>query len=274
MDADKPATGVIYWMLNNAWPSLHWHLYDYFMNPAGAYFGAKKANELVHIQYSYDTNGIVLVNHTLDDVHGLQANIRVRNLDGSVRYEKHLQNIDLAGNHTRSLAALPAIAGLSPAYFIELDLASSDGKPVSRNVYWLSTRADVLDWANSNWYLTPLTQYADLTSLRSLPAATSEVRATTRREGNVDVTTVTLSVPASSKAMALFQHVSIKRGAHGNLALPILWNDNDVTLWPGESMVLTARYASQETAEPVVEVSGWNVPAQSVPVATTRGADH
>jgi exo-1,4-beta-D-glucosaminidase len=244
------------------------------MNPAGAYFGAKKANELVHIQYSYDSNGIVLVNHGLDDVHGLQADIRVRNLDGSVRYEKRLQNIDLAGNHTQSLATLPSIAGLSPTYFIELDLVASDGKPVSRNVYWLSTRQDVLDWAGSNWYLTPLTQYADLTALQSLPTATSEVHATTRREGKVDVTTVTLSVPASSKAVALFQHVSIRRGAHGDLALPIQWTDNDVTLWPGESMVLTARYASQGTAAPVVEVSGWNVPVQSVPAAAGQGTDH
>jgi exo-1,4-beta-D-glucosaminidase len=274
MDAAKPATGVIYWMLNNAWPSLHWHLYDYFMNPAGAYFGAKKANEPVHIQYSYDSKGIVLVNHALDDAHGLQATIRVRNLDGSVRYEKRLQNIDLAGNHTRPLETLPAIAGLSPAYFIELDLVAADSKPVSRNVYWLSTRADTLDWANSNWYLTPVTQYGDLTALQSLPAATSEVRATTRHEGNDDVTTVTLSVPASSKAVALFQHVSIRRGTHGDLALPIRWNDNDVTLWPGESITLTARYASQGAAEAVVEVSGWNVQAQSVPASATQETDH
>lgn len=273
MDAAKPATGVIYWMLNNAWPSLHWHLYDYFMNPAGAYFGAKKANELVHIQYSYDSRDIVLVNHALDDAHGLQANIRVRNLDGSVRYEKHLQGIDLAGNHTKALATLPSIANLSSAYFIELDLASSDGKPVSRNVYWLSTRQDVLDWAKSNWYLTPLTQYADLTALKSLPAATSEVRATTMREGNDSVTTVTLSVPAASKTVALFQHVSIRRGAQGDLALPIRWNDNDITLWPGESIVLTARYASQGTTDPIVEVSGWNVTTQSIPAAM-QGAVH
>lgn len=274
MDAARPATGVIYWMLNNAWPSLHWHLYDYYMNPAGAYFGAKKANELVHIQYSYDSHDIVLVNHALDDVHGLQANVRVRNLDGSVRYEKRLQGIDLAGNHTRQLTTLPAIANLSPTYFIELDLTAADGEPISRNVYWLSTRADTLDWKHSNWYLTPLTQYADLTALQSLPAATSQVRATTRREGKDNVTTVTLSVPASSKAVALFQHVSIRRGAQGDLALPIRWNDNDVTLWPGESVVLTARYASQGTAAPVVEVNGWNLPNQSAPTETTQGTDH
>jgi exo-1,4-beta-D-glucosaminidase len=273
MDATNPSTGVIYWMLNNAWPSLHWHLYDYFLNPAGAYFGARKANEPVHIQYAYGSRAIVLVNHTSTDAHGLQADIRVRNLDGSVRYRRHLKDIDLAGNHTRSLAMLPAPAGLSGVYFVELELASADGKPVSRNVYWLSTRPDKLDWAHSNWYLTPLTQYADLTALQSLPAATSEVRATRQRTRAGDVVTVTLAVPASSRAVAFFQHVSIRQSAGGRLVLPILWSDNDVTLWPGESVTLTAHYAGQGTAAPVVEVGGWNVPVRSFPVVAEGGAE-
>jgi exo-1,4-beta-D-glucosaminidase len=267
MDAAKPSTGVIYWMLNNAWPSLHWHLYDYFLNPAGAYFGAKIANEPVHIQYSYDTRAIMLVNHTLTREHGLRAVIRERNLDGRVAYERRLQDIDLAGNATRQLETLAAPAGLSRTYFIELELASADGKPISRNVYWLSTQTDELDWAHSNWYLTPVTRYADLTPLQSLPTATSETRATMRREGAEDIATVTLTVPSSSKAVALFQHVSIKRSAGGEPIAPILWSDNDVTLWPGESLTLTAHVATTGAAMSVVEVSGWNVPTQSVPVA-------
>ena len=35
------STGVIQWMLNNAWPSNIWHLYDYYLRPGGGYFGAK-----------------------------------------------------------------------------------------------------------------------------------------------------------------------------------------------------------------------------------------
>jgi exo-1,4-beta-D-glucosaminidase len=270
MDSANPSTGVIYWMLNNAWPSLHWHLYDWYMNPAGAYFGAKKANEPVHIQYAYETRAIVLVNHTLTDAHGLRARVRVRNLDGSVRYDKSFAGLDLAGNRTLSVTQLPPISGLSPTYFVELSLTSSDGQPVSRNVYWLSMQKDVLDWKHSNWYLTPVTQYADLTALQSLPAATSNVHATTRREGDDNVTTVTLSVPESSKAVALFQHLSIRQSAQGELALPILWSDNDVTLWPGESLTVTARYAAKGIAAPVVEVSGWNVPVQHVPAARAK----
>jgi exo-1,4-beta-D-glucosaminidase len=272
MDAAKPATGIIYWMLNNAWPSLHWHLYDYFLNPAGAYFGAKKANEPVHIQYSYDTRAIVLVSHTLESQRGLQASIRVRNLDGGIAYERRFEDIELAGNATRQLVALPALAGLSRVHFIELELASAGGLPVSRNVYWLSTQTDELDFPHSNWYLTPVTQYADLTALQSLPAATSEVRATLRHEGAEDVTTVTLTVPASSRTVALFQHVSIRQSAGGEPIVPILWNDNDVTLWPGESLTLTARFAAPGAAPPVVEVSGWNVPTRRVPVAVDSRA--
>jgi exo-1,4-beta-D-glucosaminidase len=271
MDAAKPSTGVIYWMLNNAWPSLHWHLYDYFLNPAGAYFGAKIANEPLHIQYSYDTRAIMLVNHTLNREHGLRAVIRVRNLDGSVAYEQRLKDIDLKGNGAQQLAMLPALDGLSRTYFIELELASAAGKSISRNVYWLSTQTDELDWANSTWYLTPVTRYADLTPLQSLPTATSEVHVTMRHEGAEDIASVTLTVPPSSKAVALFQHVSIKQSAGGEPILPIQWSDNDVTLWPGESLTLTAHFATSGAATPVVELTGWNVPTISVPVAVEIG---
>src|SRR3979411_3065948 len=187
----------------------------------------------------------MLVNHTLTREHGLRALIRVRNLDGSVAYERRLQGIDLAENGARQLAMLPALDGLARAYFIQNEL----------------------DWAHSNWYLTPVTRYADLTPLQSLPTATAKVRATMRHEGAEDIASVTLTVPPSSKAVALFQHVSIKRPAGGELMLPILWSDNDVTLWPGESLTLTARLATPGAEAPVVEVSGWNVPTISVPIA-------
>jgi exo-1,4-beta-D-glucosaminidase len=267
MGAANPATGVIYWMLNNAWPSLHWHLYDYYLNPAGAYYGAKKANEPLHIQYSYDLHTVMVVNHTLEDRHGLVASVKVRNLDGSVRFEKQVPGIELQGNHAQSVLDLPAVEGLSPVYFIELELTGADGKQASRNVYWLSTRPDKLDWAKSNWYLTPLTQYGDFTALATLPRATHEVKVATARDGDDEVATVTLSVPASSPAVAMQEHLSIRRGAGGELALPVRWTDNDVTLWPGQSVVLTARYPARGNAAAVVEVSGWNT-------AATQGTKH
>lgn len=264
MDAANPSTGVIYWMLNNAWPSLHWHLYDYFLNPAGAYFGAQVANEPLHIQYSYDTKAILLVNHTLQDERGLKAIIRVRNMDGSVRFEKRLQHLNVSGNSTREAMKLPRLDGLSSVYFVELELASGQGKPVSRNVYWLATQMDELDWQNSNWYLTPVKKYADLTALQTLPAVSSEIHASMQQQGAETVATVTLSLPAASKGVAMFQHVSLKRTAAGDPVVPILWSANDVTLWPGESVSLTAHFPAQGAEQAVVEISGWHVPPRTV----------
>ncbi len=60
-DADKPATGVVYWMFNSGWTSLHWQLMDRYLDQGGAYFGAKKANEPLHVQYSYDDRSVVVV---------------------------------------------------------------------------------------------------------------------------------------------------------------------------------------------------------------------
>lgn len=43
------------WMLNSAWPSNVWHLYDFFLVPDAGYHATRAAcAALLHIQYSYD----------------------------------------------------------------------------------------------------------------------------------------------------------------------------------------------------------------------------
>ena len=50
----KPlATGIVQWMLNAAWPKMYWQLYDYYLMPGGAFYGARKANQPVNISYDY-----------------------------------------------------------------------------------------------------------------------------------------------------------------------------------------------------------------------------
>src|SRR5256884_9737413 len=75
------ATGVIQWMLNNAWPSLIWHLYDFYLVPAGGYFGTKKTCEPVHVQYFYDGNSVYVINTTHEDLKGMKVSARIYNID-------------------------------------------------------------------------------------------------------------------------------------------------------------------------------------------------
>ena len=52
------ATGVVQWMGANPWPSLIWHTYDYYLYPAGTYFGMKKSMEPLHVMYSYKSHEV------------------------------------------------------------------------------------------------------------------------------------------------------------------------------------------------------------------------
>ena len=62
------ATGVIQWMYNSAWPKLWWQLYDYYLQPNGAFYGARKAGEPVHILYNYGNQEIAAVNSSATPV--------------------------------------------------------------------------------------------------------------------------------------------------------------------------------------------------------------
>src|SRR5260370_34368205 len=79
------ATGVIQWMLNNSWPSLIWHLYDYHLVPAGGYFGTKKSMELAHVQDCYHDNSVAGGNSRYETIPGAKESAKHYNLDAKGR---------------------------------------------------------------------------------------------------------------------------------------------------------------------------------------------
>jgi exo-1,4-beta-D-glucosaminidase len=252
------ATGVIQWMLNNAWPSTIWHLYDYYLRPGGGYFGAKRALERLHPLYSYDDRSIYVVSSSYTDVRGLKLSTRVYNLDMS---EKFRQNsaLNAAADSTAKVLTLPDIQDLSPTYFLSLRLEDAAGNVVGSNFYWLSTKPETLDWQKSSWNTTPTSSFADYTALSRLPKVKLRVTSRSERKGEESLTHVTLENP--SKALAFFVRLKVTKGAKGEEILPVIWQDNYISLLPGEKREITASYRSAElgTARPGVEVSGWNV---------------
>lgn len=248
------ATGVIQWMQNNAWPGMIWHLYDFYLRPGGSYFGAKKAGEPLHVQFAYDDRSVVVVNSTLQEHRGLKATARVLDL-ASKELLARTAPVDVGPDGSVKVLKVEEPPGLTPTYFLFLQLDDAAGRTVSRNVYWLSTKKDVLAWDKSEWYYTPVTDYADLTGLQQLPPA--EVKASARFESGR--ARVTLQNP--SKALAFLVHLAVRKGPDGEEVLPVLWDDNYLTLLPGETREIEAAYAPKDlgSATPVVTVDGWNV---------------
>jgi exo-1,4-beta-D-glucosaminidase len=252
------STGVIQWMLNNAWPSMIWHLYDYYLRPGGGYFGAKRAMEALHPVYGYDDHSIWLVSSQYEDVKGLKLTTKIYNLDMTEKFS-HEDSADAAADSTAKIFTLPDVDGISPTYFVALRLTDSTGKLVGSNFYWLSTKPETIDWSKSTWWMTPTDSYADYTALSQLPKVKLKVTSRTERKGEESITHVTLENP--SKSLAFFVRLKINKGAKGEEMLPVVWQDNYISLLPGENREVTATYRTDEgeAAKPAVEVSGWNV---------------
>jgi exo-1,4-beta-D-glucosaminidase len=250
------STGVIQWMLNNAWPSIIWHLYDFYLRPGGGYFGAKKAMEPLHAIYGYDDRSIAVLSSQYEDAPGLQLTVKMLNLDMTEKFAQQV-GVDVPADGVIKVLTLPNPEGLTPTYFVLLRLQDSGGKLLSTNFYWLSTKQETLDWQKSNWYTTPTDSYADFTALAQLPKVKLKIAEHTERSGENAITRVAVENP--SQSLAFF--VRLKLSHAGEEILPVLWQDNYISLLPGEKREVSATYrASQlQGAKPLLEASGWNL---------------
>ena len=258
------STGVIQWMLNNGWPSLIWHLYDYYLVPAGGYFGTKKAMEPVHVQYSYDDNSVAVVNSMYMALNGRKVSAKIYNMDGTEKASKDA-TVDLPADSSTKVFDLPKVDGLSKTYFLRLQLHAPGGELLSDNFYWLSTKADTLNWAKQqDTVYTPQAEFGDLTGLSSLPA----VKLSTQGAWGNGSARITITNP--SNAVAFMVHVRVIRCDDRQDVTPILWDDNYISLLPGEKRTLSATFARVDTAGVAPKITlvldGWNV------APTTLGA--
>jgi exo-1,4-beta-D-glucosaminidase len=257
------STGVIQWMLDNGWPSLIWHLYDYYLVPAGGYFGTKKACEPVHVQYSWDDHSVAVVNSTYVPLQGMHVTAKILNVDGTEKGSGGA-TIDVEPDSAKKAFDLPKIDGLSKTYFLRLELRDSTGKLVSDNFYWLSTKLDTLDWPKRfDTVYTPQKDFADLAGLAELPNV--KLDAALERSAAVAGAPashqVRVRVKNPTTSVAFMVHLRVTRGAVGDDITPIFWSDNYFSLLPGESREVVGRFGDESLAgaEPVIELDGYNV---------------
>ena len=282
------STGVIQWMLNNAWPSLIWHLYDYYLVPAGGYYGSKIANEPTHVMYSYNDRSVAVVTENAA-LSGLKVSAVLFNFDGTQKWTQDA-TVDVTRDKAAVAFTVPQPDDLSTTYFLKLT-ASSGGKIVSDNFYWLSTKPDEMDWQKTaGTATTPQSTYADMTELQSLPPVTLRVQtrpaaspcatpfsvkpaaapttppvASSECDGGFLYQQVTVSNP--TKTLAFMVHLRLVK-SDGEDVVPAFFDDNFVSLLSGESRMIGVRYRAADLGRTAAhyEVSGWNVSPENVPL--------
>ena len=254
----------LYWMLDSHWPSFFGHLIDYYLKPGGAYYGAKKGLRPVSLVFDYYATGdrraahIYLVNQTLLPLKNLKATARVYNLDGTIKFSKEMEGLNLGPISRHRVMSIPRIAGVSPTYFVRCQLADAAGRPITDNLYWQSTIDDNMGTQDGAFSLHQIS-WADFTALNTMPQAEVELSGRVQRRRRESL--ATLQLVNRSSQIAFFLRAEISRGADGEEVLPILYEDNYVTLFPGESKTLSARFRTADLrgSQPHLRLEGYNV---------------
>lgn len=261
---------TLYWMLDSQWPSFFGHLIDYYLKPGGAYFGAKRGLRPLNIVFDYYATGdrqtanIYLVNQTLKARRGLKAAVTVYNLDGKVKYSKTLSDNSIDPLDRKRVLAMPRVEGVSSVYFVRCQLADQAGKPVIDNVYWQSTTYDALANPPRDVAFTlDQSSWANFTALNTMPAAEIEISGDVRRSG--EETRASIRLKNSSDRIAFFVRAEVCQSQGGDEVLPVMYEDNYVTLFPREERMLWARFRTADLGghKPYLRVEGYNVARRS-----------
>ena len=218
-------TGIVQWMLNSAWPSIYWQQYDWYGVPAAGYYGTKKACEPVQLLFDYATRKVYAVNETLD-ARELKATVKVFDAN-SKPIGTETKAVKVGYREVVPVFDLKRYDG--KPHFVALALTDGD-TPVADNFYVLPAKDNEYNWKKTNWYITPITAYADMAfAFKQAPA---EVEMT------VDGDKVTLT---NKSDVIAYMNILKAKDAEGNLVVPAWWSDNFFPLLPGETKTVTCK---------------------------------
>ncbi|MGL4853343.1 MAG: glycoside hydrolase family 2 protein [Phocaeicola sp.] len=249
------STGIIQWMLNSAWPEMYWQLYDWYLNPNGAFYGTKTACQPLNLIYNY-ANKVIYWSNTTPTQTAATAEVRVYNLQSKLVHEERIA-VSLKPYSVETLCSLAQLQSPSDVYFVSLRLYDESEKELSNNFYWLADREDKLDYAKSTWFYTPQSQYASYKALKELANAEITETYTIHPKGDKEVATVELT--NHSDQIAFFIEMRVVDAKTQENLLPVFWSDNYVSLLPGETREFTAEFDAKGV-ETTILLKGFNRP--------------
>jgi len=225
--ASGDASGILIWMSNPAYPAFVWQTYDYYNDATGAYWGAKKACEPVHIQWnSAGTYPIKVINSTGKDYNNLTAKAFIYGPDGVevTSFQKTATVNAKASQPTTCFNLATSTTGLATVHFLKLLLTDASEKVISEN-----------------WYVKGKTMY-DYKELKNIAKANLEVTAKGRAtngcvkiENGQCVVDVSITNPSGSAVMAHNVRLRVVDATTGERILPIFLPENYLFILPGET---------------------------------------
>jgi exo-1,4-beta-D-glucosaminidase len=224
------------------------------------------------VQYGYDDQGVAVVNDTYQERKGMKVRSRIYSIDAKLLADKE-EMVDVPADAAVKAFELPKPDALTMTFFVKLDLRDARGKNVSDNFYWLSAKADTLDWAHKqDTVYTPQAEFGDLTALGSLPQIKLQSSALLDQMAGAETGKAHVRVKNTSSSVAFQVRLRLADKRDDRDVVPVLWEDNYFSLLPGEERIIAVSYDPSELhgAHPVIQVGGFNIAPGEVPVQTSH----
>ena len=214
----RNTSAVLPRMSRPAWHSTAWQqTYDHHhhdLDVDGAYYGARKGCEPLHIQADPTTWQTLAANHTPRPVTGATITASVYGLDGTLLSRAEQRGLNIAPAGTAPGLTVAWDSYLPDLHLVRLQLTDKHGSLLSQNTYWRS--ADATDATN-------------MTALDNL----SLTRLAVRLSGSGD-TDLTATITNKGSVVAAMVRLSLQ-DQDGARILPTQYGDNYLWLLPGES---------------------------------------
>lgn len=239
-------TGSIIWKTQNPWTSMRGQMYDYYLDPNACLFGLRKGSESVHVMCDPTTKMVYLVNNSFEQLRDLMVVMKAYDMDGketlidqTFAYMEPSMSKKIQSVSVKADPILKDNGG-----FIYLQLFDKNKNLLSDNFYWFPNGEG---------------KYSGLNSMKS---TTIEMKTKTLSAGKIEVTLSN----AVGNPIAFFNRVSLIDAKTGERILPAFYDDNYVSVLPGNSKTVVVEYTPKQEQSLQVEVKGWNVERQTLTV--------
>ena len=209
------------------------------------------------------------MNQTVKDVNNLRVRVRVYDSQGQVRYDEQASNLHVPAQGVTSAIIMPLIHDLTSTYFVRCELFDESGANLVDNIYWQSTTLDdVGDPSNdTDPFALKQVSWANFTDLNTMPEASLQISGTMHKlADNNDTVICDLHNP--SNHIAFFERLEVTKEKGGDEILPIIYDDNYVTVFPGETVRISVTFKDALlNGNPAwLKVEGYNTIEEVTPV--------
>jgi len=232
-------SGMLVWKNQNPWTALRGQFYDVFLEQNGGFYGYLHGAVPLHVQLNLNDSSVCLVNQTVFDQKDLTISSELFDIHGKLLSGDQYK-ASIPANTVSAQRKIKSENITDKVFFLRLKLLGPDKILRDENFYWLSK---------------PGRSFEKLNELKECTLQ-SELRLNSKGQK-----VVLISNPG--KETAFFIRLKVVDAKSGQLALPVFFSDNYITLFPGENREIILNInllpGNYKPGDLQLSLEGWNI---------------